>query len=197
MSYTSILARIEDNLSSSEPFAIEIHDADLSALTQKEARDLSLKYHGDVLITLPESEQAYFDWVKKEDPAVWDDLWGEGELYTVGISFLEQLLDAGNGFRICDLQKVDNYFFTSRHIKQPEGWEYLETVIEKIRGGESISPSDALLFTISIEDIDIWRFSHRHDIPVATAKSLVADLVREHLLVHLTDSEDLVKYIDF
>ncbi|NOY05220.1 MAG: hypothetical protein GXO82_01065, partial [Chlorobi bacterium] len=147
MSYKTILTRIEQRLNSSEPFTIELHDSDINDLTQKEARDLSLKYHGDVLITLPESERTYFDWVKKEDPAVWNDLWGEGELYTVGISFLEQLLESGNGFRICDLQQEDNYFFTSRHIKKPEGWEYLETVIERIRGGEAISPADALLYT--------------------------------------------------
>ena len=62
---------------------------------------------------LPPSEISFFEWLKKNDNIVWNDLWNEDEdLYQVSIDLLPQFSDNRNGFPICDLQDGLNYYFT-------------------------------------------------------------------------------------
>ncbi len=177
---------------------LRITDEEIAGMSAEERIRVQNHFKGRALMRLPEKEVAFFAWLKKEDPEVWNDLWpAQEEAYVVSLTFLEQLGPEGNGFPICDLRVPDNYFFTERHIKIPDGVEALKEIIQKITRHETISVGEALMYEAYCSPIDIWHFSYRHHVPLAAAKQAVARLVEEGLLVHLTNSDDLVDYIEF
>ncbi len=81
------------------------------SLTLPQAKLIAKKFGSNTLIMLPEKEINFFNWLKEEDPEVWNDLWSENtidEPYTIAIGFLPMLLEQKRGFPICDLLKCDN-----------------------------------------------------------------------------------------
>ena len=175
---------------------IEFYPENLNSLRLDQAQVIVEKFHGRALMKLPETEIDFFSWLKENDPDVWNDLWqDEDDLYLVSIDLLSFFIEGGLGFPICDLVDQPNYWFNTRLIK-PKGMEKLEEIIVKLEQGNKINISEAFLLEISTRPVDIWHFCYNNNLPVDRLKKIVNDLVYDSFLVHLTDRDDLVKYID-
>jgi len=175
---------------------IVFSDAEIQELRMNEVRHIVAHFGGHTLMRLPQKEINFFEWLKKEDPSVWDDLWaGEENMYQVSVDLLPQFLREKNGFPICDLEQEDNYYFTDRHIK-PAGKEQLQLILEKTERNEKLKVDELLLFELQIAPIDIWHFAYRYGLPLKRLKEVISDMVYKGWIVHLTDREDLLKYID-
>jgi len=169
---------------------------ELQKMTRKDTQDLEKHFHGRALMELPLEEIEFFKWLKENDPPVWDDLWKNvDEPYRVSIDFLHHFVESGNGFPICDLIKVDNYWFHTRHIK-PKAFEKMEDIRPKLDKKGSLSFEEGILIEIARGSIDLWHFCYRYKLPLSIAKKKIEIMHREDLLVHLRDREDLVKYLD-
>jgi hypothetical protein len=170
---------------------------ELNNLSPRDISNIKEFFHGYALMMLPDKEITFFEWLKINDPDVWDDLWsGEETVYIVSIDLIEHFLHSGNGFPICDLVTESNYWFTLRMIK-PKGRELFPLIENKLAHGQKLSFEEALLLEIMRGPIDIWHFCYRYKIPVVFAKKKIEEMQQGDLLVHLSDREDLVKYIDF
>ncbi|MBN1406288.1 MAG: hypothetical protein JW956_00780 [Calditrichaceae bacterium] len=175
---------------------IEFSADQLSKLRLDQAQAIVDEFHGYALLKMPKSEIDFFNWLKVNDRDIWNDIWqDEDDIYLVSIDFLLHFMEGGLGFPICDLVDQPNYWFNARLIK-PKGMEELESIIEKLEKGNKISVSEALLLEISTRPTDIWHFCYHHNLQVERLKEVVDDLVYKGFLVHLTDREDLLKYID-
>jgi hypothetical protein len=175
---------------------LQFSDEELKKLSLKDADAIVLHFHGHALMVLPESEVAFFEWLKENDRLVWNDLWGEDdEPYRISVDFLPNFLKDGNGFPICDLIDVDNYWFSDRHIK-PKGWHHFEQIRVKMHGKEKLTIGELLMVEVANGAIDLWHFCYRYNIPVSIAKEHLDNLIHEDFIVHLSDREDLVKYLD-
>jgi hypothetical protein len=189
------LTKAKENQLSSEGF-IKFSDADLIIITTTDAEKIEKHFHGRAMMELPEGEILFFEWLKTNDPLVWDDLWkNEEETYRVSIDFLHHFVQYGNGFPICDLINVDNYWFHSRHIK-PKALEKMDEIQKKIDRKGSLSFEEGLLIEIIRGSIDLWHFCYHYKLPLSVAKKKIEIMHRDDLLVHLKDREDLVKYLD-
>ena len=175
---------------------IEFNADELNELKVDASQFIIDYFHGNALMKIPESEIAFFEWLKVVDRPVWDDLWGDQEdLYLVSINFLNQFLNETNGFPICDLIEQPNFWFTARHIK-PKGMEELSDILLKFKQQKKLTVYELFLFEISIAQTDIWHFCYRHKLKINTVKSVIEELVFKGWLVHLPNREDLIKYID-
>lgn len=153
-------------------------------------------FHGYALMRLPDFEVAFFEWLKKKDLAVWQDLWGDEEnTYLVSIDLLREFTGERRQFPICDLIDQPNYWFSPRHIK-PKGQEALEEIVLKIENNESLAPDELFLVELTRGPLDVWHFCYEHRLALAEMKALIADMVYRGWLVHLEKRDDLVKYID-
>ena len=113
---TKLIADKEKQLESDN--FLKFNQADLKYMKKKDAQAIEKHFHGRAMMELPSEEIAFFVWLKENDPSVWDDLWkNEEKPYRVSIDFLHHFIKNGNGFPICDLIDVPNYWFHSRHIK--------------------------------------------------------------------------------
>lgn len=175
---------------------ISFKDEELAGMSMKDANQIIEHFHGIALMELPEQDLQFFEWLKKADHEVWDDLWQDEESpYQISIDLLPHFLENGNGFPICDLLDVPNFWFTAKHIK-PKGKELFAEIEQKISSGAKLTFVEALLAEISQGSIDIWHFCYRYKFPIAKAKAIVHRMHVDDLLVHLPDREDLIKYLD-
>ncbi len=175
---------------------IEFSDEHLTALRFDQVQAIIDQFHGRALMKIPASEIDFFSWLKKNDRDVWNDIWqDEDDIYLVSIDLLSRFVEGGLGFPICDLIDQPNYWFNARLIK-PKGMEELENIFTKLETGQKITLSEALLLEISTRPVDIWHFCYNHNLGVERVKQVVDDLVYQGFLVHLTDRDDLIKYID-
>lgn len=169
---------------------------ELSAIKADEVEHVVEFFHGYTLMKLPQTEVDFFEWLKKNDKNIWNDLWDDDiDLYQVSVDFLRQLAGKNPQFPICDLLEEDNYWFCRRHIK-PKGMEQLEEILLKIDGGLELSAAELFLFELTNGTTDIWHFSYQHDLDMQEMKQLVSDMVYKGWIVHLPKREDLVKYIE-
>ncbi len=179
---------------------LQFSEGELEKLRPDEVERIIEHFRGNTLVKLPESEIAFFEWLKKADRAVWDDLWQddpEEEAYLVSVDFLREFIRETPSFPICDLIDEPNYWFTFRHIK-PKGLEYLQEEIRlKVEMDEDLSLEELFLLEISVSPTDIWHFAHRHGVDVSRMKQAIAQMENKGWIVHLTNRDDLVKYIDF
>jgi hypothetical protein len=175
---------------------IQFSDKVIEQFRINEIEKIIAHFKGHTLMKLPPSEIEFFNWLKNNDNAVWIDIWGEEDnLYLVSVDFLKQFLKEKNGFPICDLENKANYYFTVKHIK-PDGLAQMEKIILKTERNEKLDIDELLLFELHIAPIDIWHFCYRYKLPLADIKNLVSDMVFKNWIVHLPESEDLLKYID-
>lgn len=175
---------------------IQFSNPDLQSMSTSDAQKIEEHFHGRAMMALPVDEIEFFEWLKQNDPPVWDDLWkNEEEPYRVSLAFLHHFIEDGNGFPICDLINVDNYWFHSRHIK-PKALEKMDEINQKLDGKGTLSFEEGILIEISRGSLDLWHFCYRYQLPVSVAKRKIEAMHREDLLVHLKDREDLVKYLD-
>ncbi len=179
---------------------IQFSEGELEKLRPDEVERIIEHFGGNTLVRLPESEIKFFEWLKHADEAVWNDLWqddAEEESYLVSVDFLREFIRETPSFPICDLIDVPNYWFTLRHIK-PKGLEYLQEEIRlKVETDEALTLEEMFLLEISVASTDIWHFCHRHQVPVERMKQAVSEMVYKGWIVHLTNRDDLVRYLDF
>lgn len=166
---------------------------------------------GTQFVKLPKSEIYFFEWLKENDPAVWNDLWAvpeeiqkletydiRKEPYLVGLVFLPLILEKdGRGFPICDLLTVDNYYFSMSFMQDEESKVVIESSRERFMDRASISTAQLLALEISIGAIDIWHFAFKHKISLSDAKLAVEELVEDGALVHLKEAEMIAHFIEF
>jgi hypothetical protein len=181
----------------SEKGYIQLSDSEISNLDGKSIQQIIKAFKGFGILKLPQKEINFFEWLKENDKAVWNDLWDTGDdPYKISIEFLSHLKSNENGFPICDLEIEENYWFSVKHIK-PKGKQFFDVINQKLKSRQKLNIEELLLYEIVQNSIDIWHFSYRYKIDLDKAKKLVKKMHKNDILVHLTDREDLVKYIDF
>jgi len=149
MDRNTLLAWFSEHLERDKP--VEIPEAIFDALTPEIARELAQQFGRYGLVRLPSYEQRFFDWLRTEDPDVWNDLWSDqDEPYVVALSFLEYLLDRRRGFPICDLMTTDNYYFMPAMLEwTPEARDYAAAVRERFESGQPLSIEQLLVINHS------------------------------------------------
>lgn len=187
-----------DSHTTASPY-IHFPEAILSGMTTEQAQQVAERFGANILMQLPPAEIAFFEWLKLNDEKVWHDLWpgDEDEKYLVGISFLPMFLETSRGFPICDLVDSDNYYFSSVHMPDSEAKMFIDAIKQRYLEGNALTVAQLLALEISIAPIDIWRFSYHHRIPLEKAKQAVAQLVEDGILIHLTQADQLVNFLDF
>jgi len=158
------------------------------------------EFSGKFLFRLPETEITFFEWLKENDFEVWNDIWNDGiaENYIVSIDLLPVIMNLdGRGFPICDLQTVDNYYFSIENMADKESKILIEASQELFKNNKSLTVSQLLALEISLAPIDIWHFAYRHKINLKTAKEAVQLLVADEVLVHLKEAEYISPFINF
>lgn len=175
---------------------IEFSDEEINSLRPDEVQYFVDRYHGFALMKIPPSEVDFFEWLRIKDEPVWNDIWeGEPDVYKVSTDLLPVFLEGQNGFPICDLVDEPNYWFSERHIK-PKGQEELEDILLKYQNEEKLSVAELFLLELLNAPMDIWHFCYRYRLSVDAMKQTIGNMVSKGWLVHLTDREDLVKYIE-
>lgn len=155
-------------------------------------------FRGQIFIKFPNTEIQFFEWLKVNDAAVWDDLWSDSpeEPYIVSIDFLPHLVKKGRGFPICDLVNTENYYFAPIHINGREAEFLTDTIKQRFLSKESLTTAQTLLMEISMDPIDIWHFAYKYKISIAQAKEAVAQLLEDQTIVHFTNADHLANFIE-
>lgn len=187
------------NISINEVGFIDFPESIFNKIDESNVVELVTNFSQKNLMKLPPSEVKFFEWLKQEDPDVWQDLWGEdeNEPYLVGVGFLPLLIDRDRGYPICDLIKADNYFFTKQHLPDKVSDLFLDAVKDRFHSQEKLSPAQLLALEISVAPIDIWHFAYKFKLPLDRAKQAVDELVEDGVLVHLKKVEHVTSFIDF
>ena len=174
---------------------VEFTDDEFATMTEEDAAAIIERFGSTTLMRLPSHERAFHDWLREADPSVWNDLWSETpeSIYAVSLAFLPEFRGTGaeGTFPICDLQTVDNYFFTPEMLLERESTDFVEAVRSRFLAGGSLSPEQALTVEISTGPIDIWHFAYRRGVDLARAKKAVASLVEDRVVVHVPKAEHL------
>ncbi len=194
MNIAKFLARKAKQLESADHLTFT--EDELQTLRADEVQHVIEYFHGFTLMRLPAFEIAFFEWLKTNDPPVWEDLWGDEEnLYLVSTDLLSEFIGRRPQFPICELVEQPNFWFVERHIK-PKGREALEEIVQKVENNEPIPPDEAFLLEVAQGPTDVWHFCYRHHLPLAAMKSLIEEMALRGWLVHLKNRDDLVRYID-
>lgn len=197
MTDSDILQWVRDNTVNG---VVQFPDDMLRAFTTEQMELLAQEYGADVMVQLPESEVRFFEWLQREDPAVWNDLWHDEvqpRPYVVGMALLPQVLQSNRGFPICDLVNTSNFYFTHKHVRGEEAKPYLEALRLRLENGESLDIPQLLLLEITQEPIDLWRFAYLYRVSLRQAKEAVIQLVEDDLLVYTPTREELSEYLVF
>jgi hypothetical protein len=161
---------------------VDFTEPEIATITKEQAEQVVALYGGSSLMLLPEKERTFFDWVKENDRAVWDDLWGgDEEPYLVSLSYLLDLLPKRRGFLICDLTEQQNYFFTAEQIPE-DGRALVDAALEIIQHNGQLSIDKAFMVEVWRAPIDIWRFAYMYNQPLDTVRDLVHWLLQEEIL---------------
>lgn len=197
MTDTELLQWVRDNRQDN---IVEFPEEVLRSLSDEQARLLAREFGSDTMVRLPASDVRFFEWLRREDAGVWNDLWKdevEPVPYVVGMALLPDVLRSNRGFPICDLVELPNFYFTHKHVRGEEARPYLEAVRLRLENGEELGVPELLLLEISQEPIDIWRFAYLYRIPVGLAKQAVQQLVEDEMLVYTPTRDELSDYLDF
>ena len=175
---------------------IQFSEKEISNLKDQGIKKVVSHFHGHAMLKLPPAEIKFFEWLKKNDNAVWNDVWGDDDnVYLVSIDFLMQFREGKNGFPICDLQDIPNYYFTVKHIK-PEGLKQMEAIMNSLEKKEKINIDELFLYELHLAATDIWHFCFSYSLPLNKVKKIISDMEYKGWIVHLPKSEDLMRYIE-
>lgn len=181
---------------------VEFTDELIYEMPDEAAEEIAKRYGNRGLMKLPSKEIEFFEWVKRNDPNVWDDLWTgdtlDNESYVITLNFLPLLKKfPDRGFPICDLLSTDNYYFTAQHMVDKESEMMVESVKQRFKGKHKLTLAQLLVLEISIDPIDIWHFAYKYKVNIDDAKEAVHELVEDGVLVHLKDADHLSSFIEF
>ena len=175
---------------------LSFSDKELDNLRADEAQHFIRAMQRNILMKLPDNEIAFFEWLKENDPLIWQDIWeGEEDIYNVSLDLLSQFIRNKNGFPICDLIDQPNYWFVVEHIK-PKGMEKMEAIFDKIESGEKLGSMELFLVEITQAPMDIWHFSYKYGISIKSVKAMIEEMEYKGWIIHLKNREDLVKYVE-
>jgi len=175
---------------------IEFSSDEYAGLSTGDIDKIIFAFRGFGLMKIPASEIEFFEWLKQNDHLVWEDLWaGSDEPYIISVDFMHHFTKDANGFPICDLEKIENYWFSEQHLK-PKSTEIFDVIDQKLKNQGKLTIEELLLVEISRYPIDIWHFCYKYKIPLNIARQKIEVLKTQDYLVHLTNREDLVKYIE-
>lgn len=186
---------LEERIQAAAGAPLEATDEEIDALSDDDIAFLVERHSSNALLRLPPRERAFFDWVKREDPAVWADLWGDDEDMLVALAFLSDFRATGHGFLICELERQPNYYFTPLHVK-PDGVMSMPGILRRAKRGEELSVSEGLMFEILAGRTDIWHFCYKYGVPLAAGKGTVHALEQRGWLAHVTAREDSIRYVE-
>ncbi|MFZ1730510.1 MAG: hypothetical protein WBQ23_15470 [Bacteroidota bacterium] len=189
------LPQIQECLRTDQPVVLELTDVELDSLSARDIELLQEEFGSHVLMRLPPREKAFMEWLKLEDPGIYEDIWGDDEDLLVSLSYLTAMQNGGPGFGICELAYHDNFFFTKRHIK-PTGIAAMAGILARAQKGAELSIGEVLMYEIVRGHIDLWHFCYRHGVPLKRGRQVVRELDMNQWLVHLTRSEDLATYLE-
>lgn len=180
---------------------LELSNEEFYSLDKEVAKRLSDENLID-LVHLPPYEIDFFEWLRKCDKEIWDDLWASDDLldkpYVISTLFLPMMIeDKERGFPICDLLNKDNYFFTPKHMVDEESKVFIEVAERKFESRTRMTHMELLAFEISLGPIDIWHFSYKYKLDLNDCKNAVHKLVDDNALVHLKEAEHLAPFIEF
>lgn len=176
---------------------IEFSIVELQALTVEDADEIIAHFNGQAMMRLPNWEVEFFEWLKREDLSVWEDLWAaEPEPYVVSISFLPAFLETGHGFPVCDLVTQDNYYFHKDFIVVPEGNDLVGIAMDKIAKHEHVTANEVFLLEVMQHPIDIWRFAYKYNLPLEGAKKMVKEYIEDDVILHVKGSSELGEYVE-
>lgn len=162
---------------------VDFTEEEIASISMEQAEQIVAMYGASSLMLLPERERAFFDWVKKNDAAAWNDLWGgDEEPYLVSMAYLRDLLPKRRGFLICDLTELQNYFFTAEQIAH-DGKALLDAALEIVKHNGQLSIDKAFIVEVWRAPIDIWRFAYMYEQPVETVRDMVHWLLQEEILL--------------
>jgi len=116
--------QVRDSLREIPQNILTLTDEEIEAFSREDIHLLQVEFGASVLMELPPKEQRFMEWLKKEDPGIYDDLWEDDEQLLVSLSFLQDFQTGGPGFVICELEHHDNYFLrrSISNRKAPPGW---------------------------------------------------------------------------
>lgn len=190
---TTLMNRAQQATEAGRP--IEFTEEEFATMSEDDAAALIQRFGSTTLMLLPAHERQFHEWLRQADPAVWSDLWLDTpELqYGVSLAFLPEFRSTGTegSFPICDLQSVDNYFFTPEMLLERESTDFVEAVRTRFLSGGTMSPEQALTLEISTGPIDIWHFAYRRGVDLERAKKAVASLVDDRIVVHVPRADHL------
>lgn len=162
----------------------EISDDEMHALSAEQVQELIARFGGNTLIRLPEREQQFFEWLRQNDPPVWEDLWGgEEEPYVVSISYLGDLIPKRRGFLICDLAEQQNFIFSEHNITHDEGKLMVDAALDVVAAKGRLTMDQAFMVEVWRAPIDIWRFTYMYGVALSEAKRMVLWLISEGALL--------------
>ncbi|MDW8075132.1 MAG: hypothetical protein RMK00_05105 [Bacteroidota bacterium] len=196
MEREEILQWFREHLERDKPLTIP--DEIFEALTPAIAAEVAQQYGTFGLIRLPQREQLFFEWLRQQEPPVWEDLWGgEEEPYVVSLAFLPQLVSGWRGFPICDLMSMDNYFFFPAMLEwTAEARDYTAAVKERFAAGESLEVEQLLVLELAFGGaVDMWHFAYHYQLPLDRVKAAVTQLVEDKVLTHLRSAEQLAPFV--
>ncbi|MBU3698908.1 MAG: hypothetical protein FGM33_02705 [Candidatus Kapabacteria bacterium] len=179
---------------------VELTAEEIARLTPQDAEDIFAEFGSRALFRLPSHEIDFFEWLRTNDPPVWNDLWADdvNAPYLICLSYLKDFTGGvGKGaFLIRDLQKEDNYFFTPDMLLEKESTDFVGAVRERFISGERITVEQALTVEISAGPVDIWHFAYLRGVDLQRAKKAVDSLVEDRIIVHVRSAEHLSTYFD-
>lgn len=178
---------------------LEIPQFIFKLLNEEQALLFENEYPNETMFKIPEREIRFFEWLKKNDPNIWTDIWSD-ELfppYYVSIGLFHLFIDDGyKGFPICDLQNNDNYYFAPQHLADKESEILVESSKSRYMEREALTIPQWLSVSISVGPLDIWHFAYKNELSLSDCKDSVKMLVEENLLVHLKEAEHLSIFVE-
>lgn len=199
-----VFEELDDIINNSLKFDnhLEIEEEIFDKLTIEDAKYIDEKTHKRILFRLPEKEIKFFEWLKEQEPLVWNDLWKNDDIseypYLVSTIFLPVIIEnKDRGFPICDLRTVDNYYFSLDHMVDEESKVFIDVAKAKLKERARMTTTELLSLEISLGDIDIWHFAYKFSLPIKQCKEAVHQLSRDYALVHLKEAEYIAPFIKF
>lgn len=184
--------------------AVMIPDEFFWKISKEQAQELAAAFGTTVFLRLPESERKFFEWLRRTEPEVWQDLWGmdipDGESeepYLVGMGLLPEMLHEARGFPICDLTTQANFFFSIKNFHAEEIKPVIDAILQRMEDKVDVSPKELFLMEIRRAPIDVWRFAYFYRLPVADVKRLAAELVEDGLLRYASSREEMSDFLEW
>ncbi len=177
---------------------LDIPEELYNTLSKEQAIEIAEYFKNDILISLPQKEIDFFEWLKINDEKIWNDLWIDeiNEPYLVSIIFLPLLIYSEfKGFLICDLINNDNYYFSPKLMVDEESKIMVESSKERYLNKDSLTVAQLLALTISYSETDIWHFAFKYNFEIERVKKSVAQLVEDNVIIHLTEAAHLTPFV--